>query len=205
VPAIEPAAPRRSSKREAASAATPAGADTFAFVPTTNLAPRPQRRAAAGRKRIPADVYLPDARHIAQVRWLAAMLGAALLFSLLPLLTNAHLDPADAPGWARAVLLLTLLQAVYVAWMLAAPDWASVWVVMLVFAIAAAFYGAATAVTVATPADKPLPLGLDAVRAGARSWCGAVLAVMTLATYLCGRISAHWRRDCQREAAARAS
>jgi hypothetical protein len=208
LPAIEPVErlePRRRSKRAPVIAAASADEEPDDAALAVEAPRRHRRRVAKGPKLVPPGVYLPDQRHVTQVKWLAAMLGAVVLFSLLPLLTKMHLNPATAPGWARVVLLLAALQAVYVAWMFAAPDWASVWVVMLVFALAATIYGAATAVAIATPAGKPLLLGLDAVRLGARSWCGAVLAVMTLATYLCGRTSARWRRDCQRQLAARSA
>jgi hypothetical protein len=98
---------------------------------------------------------------------------------------------------------MAAVQAVYIAWMLAAPDCASVWVVMLLFALVAAVYGMATAVAIATPRTKLLFLGIEDVRTWAKSWSAAVLMAMSLATYVCGRTSARWRRAWMREMAGR--
>jgi len=101
------------------------------------------------------------------------------------------------------VVLLAILQAVYVGWMLSAPDWSTVWVVMLVFAGVSALYAVATAMAIATPPDKAMPLGLGEVRYAARPWCAAVLAVMSLCTYLAGRFSSRWHRSFEYETAGR--
>jgi hypothetical protein len=176
---------------------------------------RPSQRAATGRRKplaettirssriMPANVYRPDAGKIANIRWLAAILGLTVLFSLAPVFYKMHFDVQVAPGWARLVLLLAVLQAVYIAWMLGAPDWVSVWVVMLVFAAVAALYGTATAMAITAPVDRPMLLGMDEVRRPARAWCGSVMLVMSLATYLCGRLSARWRRAVELETASR--
>ncbi len=155
-----------------------------------------ERRAQGprGPRLVPANVYRPDADHVRTVKWLAVFLGLTVLFSLAPVVRFLHLNPETAPGWARFVLLAAAVEAVFILWMLAAPDWASVWVVMLVFAVVAALYGMGTAIAAATPPHQPLPLGLAEVRTTAASWCGAVMLVMALATYVCGRISAQWRR-----------
>jgi len=143
---------------------------------------------------MPADVYRPDADHVRMVKWLAVFLGLTVLFSLIPVVRFLYFNPETAPGWARFVLLAAAIEGAFILWMLAAPDWASVWVVMLVFAVVAALYGMGTAIAAATPPHQPLPLGLAEVRTRAAGWCGAVMLVMALATYVCGRVSAKWRR-----------
>jgi hypothetical protein len=145
---------------------------------------------------MPSDVYRPDAGKVLTVRWLALFLFSAVFFSVCPAVYRTHLNLETAPGWARLVLLLAGLQAVYVVWMLNVPDWASVWVVMLVFATVSAAYALAAAIALATPLHEPLLLGMDeGIRRPAKAWCGAVMLVMALATYLCGRTSAKWRRS----------
>ena len=154
---------------------------------------RPTGRWFGRKQPLSADgAYRPDRGRIQTVRWLAAILGLVVAFSAAPALS--HLNLETAPGWARLVLLVAALQAVYVVWMLLTPDFSSVWVVMLVFALVAAGYGAATAVAIATPLDEPMPFGMSEVRASAARWCGAVLLANALATFLCGRTSAKWRR-----------
>lgn len=152
------------------------------------------RRVARPPRIVPPNAYRPDADHVRTVKWLAVFLGLAVLFSLAPVVRFLYLNPETAPGWARVVLLAAAVEAAFIVWMLAAPDWASVWVVMLVFAVVAALYGMATAIAAATPPHQPLPLGLAEVRTTAASWSGAVMLVMALATYACGRLSAKWRR-----------
>lgn len=142
---------------------------------------------------MPANTYEPDAGRIQTVRWLAFFLALAVGFSTIP--AWDHVDLETAPNWARMVWLLAAVQAFYVLWMLATPDWASVWVVMLVFAFVAAVYGMATAITYGTPPSRPLPFDIGDLRHAAPRWCGAVLAAMALATYLCGHTSARWRRQ----------
>jgi hypothetical protein len=123
-----------------------------------------------GRQVIPAGAYRPDRARIRAARWLALLLGLTVLFSLAPVLAKTHWNLATAPGWARVVVLMAAVQAVCVAWMLAAPDCASAWVVMLLFALVAAVYGMATAVAIATPPNKLLFLGMEDVRTAAKSW-----------------------------------
>jgi hypothetical protein len=152
---------------------------------------------------VPPDAYEAERRRIRAVQWLSLGLAAAVAFSLMPVCWLHHLNVEAAPGWARLVLLLALVQAIYIAWMLNVPDWASVWVLMLVFASVSALYAMGAAMALATPLDHPMLLGMGEVRHSALSWCGAVLLVMSLATYFCGRMSTQWRRKIERQLARR--
>jgi hypothetical protein len=166
----------------------------------------PTRRPKARRRprMMPADVYRADEGNLATVKWLALILGLVVAFSVAPVfLDYRRLNLATAPDWARVVLLVAAVQAVYIAWMLGAPDWASVWVVMLVFAAASTLYAVATAVAIATPLEYPMWLEMDKVGSSAQKWCGSVLAAMSLATYLCGRTATKWRRTFELETAGR--
>ena len=154
-------------------------------------------------RNLPRNTYQPDRGRINSTKWLATVLLAAILFSLSPVLYQMRLNLAIAPGWARTVVLLASLQAIYVGWMLTAPDWSTVWVVMLVFAGISALYAVATALVIATPPDRTVPLGLGEVRYSARAWCAAVLAIMSLCTYLAGRFSTRWQRSFEYETAGR--
>jgi len=141
--------------------------------------------------------YLPDAGHVVSMRWLALMLGGIAVFSMLPAVHVAGLNLELAPGWARAAVLIAALQALMLLWMLAVPDFSSVWVVMLVFAGVATLYALATSMALAAPPDKPLPLQLGEVRRTAGTWCGAVLALNALGTYLAGRLSTRWQQAAE--------
>ena len=148
----------------------------------------------------PPRAYRADFASLRSVRRLAAVLTLFVGFSLGPAVAN--FDLAGPPGWAWAVLLVGSLQLFYVFWMVATPDWSSEWVLMVVFAVVAALYGTATAMTLAAPADKALPWGLSEFRTTAPAWCGAVLAVMALGVYLCGHAATKWRHAWQRRVAA---
>ena len=152
---------------------------------------------------LPKNTYAPDRGRITSIKWLASVLFAAILFSIAPVAYNLEMNMETASGWARVVVLVAVLQAIYVFWMVSAPDWSTVWVVMLVFAGVSAIYAVATAMVIATPADKSMPLGLGEVRYAARAWCASVLAIMSLCTYLAGRFSTRWRRSFEYETAGR--
>ncbi len=106
-----------------------------------------------------------------------------------------HLRLAAAPGWARMMLLAAGLQLAYLAWLATNPDWAAVWVVMIVFAGAATMLAIAGTMAMMTPLDADLPLGLDAVRRAAAAWCMVASAMCAAAAYYCGHIAQQWRRD----------
>jgi len=161
------------------------------------------RRKYRGPKLMPADVYQADRGKIIDVRWLALILLITVAFSLVPVFWKMQLSLGDASGWARTVVLLSLVQLFFIAWMINAPDFASVWIVMVVFAVAATLYAVGTAMVISTPLDRPMLLGMGEIRHSASTWCFCVLGVMSLATYLCGRTSAKWRRTVESEMARR--
>jgi len=165
--------------------------------------PRP-RRDRGRPKVIPPGVYRPDIGKIATVRGLAIILSLIVAFSIGPAVYAMFSGTGPVPAWSRLVLLVGALQMAYILWMVAAPDWASVWVVMLSFAAVSAVYGMATGVSLAPPLSQPEFLGMsDQVHRSAKFWCAAVTATMALATYLCGRNSARWRRSLELQHAGR--
>jgi hypothetical protein len=143
---------------------------------------------------MPAGVCRAEPARCVTLYKLAGLLALAVVLSLVPVVWLGHLNVETAPGWARAALVLAGLQILFLGRMLSAPDWASAWIVMLVFAFTAVVYAVVLAMTMVTPVDHQLALGLGPVRYGAAGWCGGVLAVMALATYLAGRVSVRWRR-----------
>lgn len=156
-------------------------------------APRPQPRVHSRRVRwLTPDVSRPEPSQLHALGWVVAYLALVTVFSALPAL--AHLKLATAPAWARVVLLTALIQGAYVAWLWSTPDWAAARVVTGVFALVAALYGMGTALVYATPLDAPMPLDLTAYRFHAGHWCAAVLLLMVLGTYLCGRLASRWHR-----------
>ncbi len=126
------------------------------------------------------------------VYYLGAGLAVLSVFQLAP--AAGHLDVASAPDWARVLIVLAMVQLAYCAWMVLVPDWSTVWIAMLVFAVVTALYGAALGAVMFTPTGEPVLLGMDEVRQPARLWCGAILLLSGLMTYVCGRISFWWRR-----------
>jgi hypothetical protein len=176
-----PAAPRGDAVRLPATAAPPA------------RTPRTVKRSAWQ----PLEADEAVAGMVRRLQWHAAGLTLAVAASLTPLVRLQSWDVAASPAWARVLVMMATLQMAFLLWMLTAPDWASVRVVMLVFALAAALYGMATAAALTTPLDHPMLLGLGALRRAAVGWCAAMLLLMALAAYLSGRLSARWRRQLE--------
>jgi hypothetical protein len=142
----------------------------------------------------PLEGYQADPGKVQTVYMLAAALAALTIFAAVPALK--HLNFTDAPGWARAVLILSALQLVYVVWMVSLPDWSTVYIGMIVFAMVSAAYGVAWALVAFTPEARPINfLDLDSVRRSAAGWCLVVLLLGALCTYACGRFSGRWRRE----------
>ena len=152
------------------------------------------RKWRPGPRRLPADFDQPDPQQTRTVYRLGGLLAVAVMASLAPLIWRGHLDPGAAPSWARAVLLMALMQVVYVVWMVNAPDRTSVWIVALVFTSVATAYALAMAVAMATPVDHPLMLGMGEVRHTAMAWCGVMVALMAAAAFRCGSTSKRWYR-----------
>ncbi len=125
---------------------------------------------------------------------LAAVPAVAAIVGLLPVFGLGHANLLAAPPWALAAVFLAVLQLVYAAWMINVPDWASARVQMVVCAILATIYGMLMTLTMITPVNHPLILGLGEVRRAAPAWCGLMLVLMGAATWFCGRTSARWRR-----------
>jgi hypothetical protein len=154
---------------------------------------RRKRRPPAGTY-LPADATLPG-RAERRTAWrLAAVPAAAALVSLTPVLAG-HANLLQAPPWALAAVLVAVIQLVYAAWMVNAPDWVSARVQMVVCAAAATIYAMLMTWTMIVPVNYPLLLGLGEVRRAAPFWCGLMFVLMGAATWFCGRASAKWRKS----------
>jgi hypothetical protein len=154
--------------------------------------PQPQPGELPPPKKRP-NIYRPDPDKVQTVRLLAIALALTALFTAGPVAWHPNL--LAAPDWVRLVVLFSLLQLAYVAWMASLPDWVTVWVAMLINALVATLYGAALAIFLYTPVDAPLGLGLESVvRRTAAGWCLAVVLVTTMMAFACGRVCALWRR-----------
>ena len=185
-PLVASLSPRRSSPGPARSVSAPSSVPPS--IPRTaapGFAPSPVAHAG--------PAYLPDKTKVHTVYMLAAGMAALSIFCAVP--GMPHLNLAEAPDWARFVLLLSAMQLVYCVWMATLPDWSTVWVGMVVFALVAAVYGMGLAIATATPADRPVALELSDVRGKAQGWCAAVVLLAGLLTYCCGRVSGQWRRS----------
>jgi hypothetical protein len=123
----------------------------------------------------------------------AAVLAGMCLFAIVPALR--HLNVAAAPGWARILLLGSLLELAFVAWLLSIPDRASIWVMMIVMAVAATMYGTAASITLVISNDFDLPLDLGEIRWPAFWWSVLMMAFSTAAAYHCGHVAQRWKQS----------
>lgn len=147
--------------------------------------------------------YQADPSKLRLVRWLAVMLGFVTAFTAAPAVVYFPAQPA--PPWVWLVLFGSTVQGLFLVWMLATPDWASLRIAMGLFLLVAIGYGLMTLRVTGVPPDEHLPLGLDPVRQWASHWCTAVVLVMSLGAYLCGHFSHKWRRSFRVEMALRAA
>ncbi len=128
---------------------------------------------------------------------LGLVLMAAAFASLVP--AFEHLNPMTAPGWARAVLLAVSIQMVYVLWMVALPDWSTVWVGMLLYAVLASGYAMMWMIRVFSASGRELILELHTLdQTQVAGWCATMVLAMGLLSYICGRFSATWRKEYER-------
>jgi hypothetical protein len=139
--------------------------------------------------------YQPDADKRWTVYYLASSIIALALFCMAPALP--HWNLGAAPAWARAVLLVSLLQLAYGAWVASIPDWATLRISMIVLTAIAALYGLTMTVALTTPPENALPLDLTDVRRQAVLWCAGVLLLASLVAYFCGRAAWRWRRTLE--------
>ncbi len=137
-------------------------------------------------------VYRAGARQVETVYWLAAILLFSVVFGAAPALR--HWQLAEAPAWAQVMLLVAAAQLAYTAWLVLLPDWSTLWVGTIVFALVAAGYGTAMALVGSMPPGRLSALGLAGAGSSAAGWCGANLVVMGLLSFACGRLATKWRR-----------
>lgn len=175
----------------ATTAAEPPEKQSSASAAATSPSSAPKARAASAQH----AGYEPDVDKRWTVYYLATAMALFSVFCMLPALGYWNLG--SAPAWARAVLLLSLLQLAYVVWVVSVPDWSTLWVSMIVFTIVAALYGIAMTVALTTPLDQNQNMLLEMadIRSKAPLWCGGVVLLAFLLAYFCGRAAARWRRS----------
>lgn len=182
-PAPQPAVPQPAAAQvpgpEYQSSVAPVPGPEYLAAPTKPKVPR--KLAARAGKGQTQTVYL-----------LATGLAAVVIISSVPAVP--HWNLAAAPGWARAIWLLAAVQLAYVVWMVALPDWSTVWVGMWLFAVSAAVYAMIFVVVAFTERGRPIMLSLEDVRSNATGWCAIMVLLMSLMSYVSGRVSMAWRR-----------
>ncbi len=146
--------------------------------------------------------YKASRERLELVRWLALGLLLATFFGAVPAVLYFRVQPT--PVWVWLVLFVTMLQGGFIAWMVVTPDWATLRVVMLFLLLVAMGYGLMVLRALGIASDEPWPWGLDAVRPWIAHWCTSVLLITTLGAYLCGHLSAKWRRAFKLEMAKQA-
>ena len=135
------------------------------------------------------DPSLGRDNHRGEIPWgTVAGLAGVLAYSVWPGL--AHLGDTPVPGWARFVLGIALLQAVFLVWMLLIRHWAAMVVVTLAFAFASTTYALFTFAF--TRLSERLDVSGSAARAAV--WSATVVAVHLVATYASGVAAVNWYR-----------
>lgn len=120
--------------------------------------------------------------------WALVEVAVTLLIALPAL---EHLGLSGAPPWAWVVLLLVVLQSAYAMWVVALPDWSTVWFGSLMFGLTSATHLAGLALSVILPQGNFL--GLPSGSWATPVWCTLVTIVTAAMAYGCVRISRPWR------------
>ena len=118
-----------------------------------------------------------------------------MVASLVQLAPVLFYGDSSAPAWLRCLLVISLLQLTFWAWMILVPDWSSLWVATLASSGAAVFYGFVLAVAVAAPADAADLLDMNSLRASAQLWAVAMLVMCGALTIACGQLSFQWQKS----------
>jgi len=126
------------------------------------------------------------------IKWLSLFLLMAIGFTTIPALQYYELS--EAPGWANAIWIISALQFVYVCWIVLLPDWSTVWVGMVLFALSAGLYALCFGIVLFSPVDKEIILQLDMIRSKAPGWCVCIVLLMGMMSFLCSRLANKWRR-----------
>ncbi|MFZ5829338.1 MAG: hypothetical protein ACOY3P_04590 [Planctomycetota bacterium] len=200
-----PAVRRRLVTARASSAGSPP-APPSAEEEWDRTAGRPQRSHIAridapprARRPKPAklDAAPPDPRFVARAFHLSNVLWLVILLAAMPALFPPHLLPLTAPAWARVLLVVAAVQAIYVAWMRATPDWASLTVVTIVFGASSGMFAAGAAMALAATSGSRVLLDIGPVRDYAAGWCAFGMVAMFAAAWVTGALAAKWRKASQ--------
>lgn len=125
---------------------------------------------------------------------LAVALLATVIVSLVP--AAPHYNFLQAPLWARVVFCVGIVQLIYVIWMVALPDWSTVWVGMVLFALGASGYAMFWMIAAFSAPGQEMVMGLNEFpKHQVAGWCACMVLLMGLMSYLCGRFSSRWRRE----------
>ncbi len=125
---------------------------------------------------------------------LPSLVAALAVASLVQLAPVFGFGEPSAPDWMRCLLVISLLQLMFWAWMILVPDWSSLWVATLASASTAVFYGFVLAIAIAAPADAPDLLDMNAMRASAQLWAVVMLIMCGALTLACGQLSFQWQK-----------
>lgn len=177
----------------------PTGQDDLSSLPVSPSVPPVPPRSDVSVSGVVSAV-VPKGRD--PIPWgVAAALFAVLAYSILP--AWGHLRDVPMPFWVRALLGASVLQAVFVVWMLTVRHWAAMAIVTALYALASTGYATIAVLAFVARSNQAIPWGLEPIRSRAAVWSATVLAVYSLATYLAGAATIHRRRDALSETPAK--
>jgi len=159
--------------------------------------PRSSAPTRASRDQRFKHAYQASQTRVREVRLFGVGLGAAILFSLLPLL-EPWVQQAET---ATAVLLgLAIFQAGYVGWMMLLPDHATAWGVAAIFFAIGLGYGClGVALILGSAGEEASGLGefikflSPKERPMLAQWCFIQTLVMGTSGFLLAQYAARWQ------------
>lgn len=140
-----------------------------------------------------ADRYVAPPERIRLAYGIAVIAGVLAFVTAMP--AFGELQHPPAPGWVWILILLWLVQVGYAFWLASLPDWSTVWLGMVLYALLATLAAIGLVVAIATPTTRTLPLALDDVRQSLAPWSAMLLLFDGALACAAGWISARWRRE----------
>lgn len=132
-----------------------------------------------------------DQTSLRKVYLLAIVEAFVTVIIALPALE--HVGLFGAPPWAIVLLGVVALQTLYMLWVVALPDWSTVWFGSLVFGLTCVVHLVGLVLSFIL-ADKNF-LGLSTANWGTPLWCAMVMVGSGAMAFGCIHISRPWRED----------
>lgn len=186
---LEPLSPADFAKGAGKSDPPPAKAPPFVQPPAVQPSPPVVDLPTEAQELRDGSGFRLDDASLRKVYIWALVEAAITLLIAIPALE--HLGLRGAPPWAWVLLLMVALQSAYVMWVVALPDWSTVWFGCLVFGLSSATH--LVGIVLSLILRQGNVSGFSGGSWSTTLWCTVVVITTAAVAYGCVRISRPWR------------